>query len=246
MYFGDLWFWVIMGVSTLLSLGASGLVQLQFSRGRSVPIQSGLTGAEVAQRVLDDAGITDVTIQRSEGFLSDHYNPFDKTLNLSDAVFDGVSAASAGVAAHEVGHAIQHARGYGPMWLRSVLVMPAQLGSSLGPIVIMVGAALGAAHQVASHHYGLGYYIAIAGVILFGAATAFSLVTVPVEFNASARARERLVAIGITRPGEEDDVVRGVLFAAGLTYVAAAATSLMWLIYYAAQAGLLGGRRDDR
>jgi Zn-dependent membrane protease YugP len=237
-------YWLIVGVGFLLSLGASALVKSQFARGREIPIQSGLTGAEVAARVLRDADIADVTIQRSQGFLSDHYNPFDKTLNLSDEVFDGTNAASAGVAAHEVGHAIQHARGYGPMWIRSILVAPAQLGSALGPILTIVGGIMGAGHQVATGHHGLAYWIAIAGVILFGAATAFTVITVPVEFNASARARERLVALGITRPGAEDNVVRGVLFAAGLTYVAAAATAIMWLLYYAAQAGLLGGRRD--
>jgi Zn-dependent membrane protease YugP len=237
---------LITAVGVLLSLGASALVKFEFARGREIPIASGLTGAEVAARVLRDADVRDVTIQRSEGFLSDHYNPFDKTLNLSEEVYDGTSAASAGVAAHEVGHAIQHARGYGPMWLRSILVGPAQFGSTLGPILAAVGAAMGAAQQVAAGHHGIGYWIAIIGVVLFGAATAFTVVTVPVEFNASARARERLVALGITQPGEEDHVVRGVLLAAGLTYVAAAATAIMWLLYYAWEAGLIGGGRGQR
>jgi hypothetical protein len=141
------------------------------------------------------------------------------------------------VAAHEVGHAIQHARNYGPMWLRSLLVPPANIGQSLGPIIIGIGMALGAAHG-----HGFGHTLAIAGVVLFAAATCFTLVTVPVEFNASARAKERLIALGITRPGEEDNAVRGVLMAAGLTYVAAAMTSILYLIYFVSS---LSDRRDD-
>jgi Zn-dependent membrane protease YugP len=230
-------------VCMALSAGASLLVKLQFARGQRIQIASGLTGREIAERVLRDADIRDVQILEHQGFLSDHYNPMNKTLNLSPEVYNGTSAASAGVAAHEVGHAIQHARNYGPMWLRSLLVPPANLGSSLAPWLIMGGFMLGGA----SHHVGFGHTLLLIGVVLFGAATAFTLVTVPVEFNASARAKERLIALGITQPGPEDNAVRGVLTAAGLTYVAAAVTSILWLLYYLYEAGLIGGgnRRDD-
>jgi Zn-dependent membrane protease YugP len=128
--------------------------------------------------------------------------------------------------------------------MRSILVPMANIGSMLGPWIVIIAAAMGAAQQAAAGKQGLALTIGIIGVVLFGAATLFTLVTVPVEFNASARAKERLVALGITRPGAEDDAVRGVLTAAGLTYVAAAITSIAWLVYYLMQLGLLGGRDD--
>ncbi len=242
--FMDPTYLIIMVVGMALSGLAALLVKMQFARAQKIAIASGLTGREVAARVLRDADITDVEIVEHPGFLSDHYNPMTKTLALSPEVYNGITAAAAGIAAHEVGHAIQHARGYAPMWVRSALVPVANIGNMIGPWLVIIGAGLGAAHQ-AAHGGGLGYTLALAGVALFGTATAFSLVTVPVEFNASARARERLVALGITQPGEEDHAVRGVLLAAGMTYIAGAGIALMNLLYWAAQAGLLGGRRDD-
>lgn len=237
---------IILVFSMLLSGGAALLVKLQFSRGQKIAIRSGLTGHEVAERILRDAGITNVTVHEHQGFLSDHYNPMDRTLHLSPEVYNGTDAAAAGVAAHEVGHAIQHAHGYFPMWIRSALVPLANIGSMLGPWLVIIGIFMGSADQLAKGHPGWASWLAIGGVALFGMAAAFSLVTVPVEFNASARARDRLVALGITSPGAEDAAVRGVLTAAGLTYVAAAVTALIQLIYWAWRAGLIGGgRRDD-
>jgi uncharacterized protein len=241
----NLLFWAILIGSMLLSGGAALLVKMQFSRGQRIAIASGLTGREVAERILRDADISDVTVVEHQGFLSDHYNPMTKTLALSPDVYNGISASSAGVAAHEVGHAIQHARAYSPLWMRSVLVPVANIGSMLGPWIVIAGAMMGAAQQAAAGKGGLALTIGLVGVALFGAATLFTLVTVPVEFNASSRAKDRLIALGITRTGEEDNAVRGVLMAAGLTYVAAAVTSIAWLIYYLMQLGLLGGRRDD-
>ncbi len=239
-------YWIIFLAGLAMSGLASLLVKSRFAAGQQIPLASGMSGSEIAERVLRDADIRDVQVVEHEGFLSDHYNPMTKTLALSAEVYHGRTAASAGVAAHEVGHAIQHARNYGPMWLRTALVPPMQIGSSLGPLLVMIGGGLGAFGHGSMHQHGLAYYLAIAGVVLFAGATAFTVITVPVEFNASARAKERLVALGITRPGAEDDTVRGVLFAAGLTYVAAAATSIMWLLYYLYQLGLVGGdRRDD-
>ncbi|HEX3133338.1 MAG TPA: zinc metallopeptidase [Planctomycetota bacterium] len=240
----SLYFWAILIGSMLLSGAASLLVRMQFSRGQRIAIASGLTGREVAERILKDADISDVKVVEHQGFLSDHYNPMSKTLALSPEVYNGISAAFAGVAAHEVGHAIQHARAYGPLWMRSILVPVANIGSMLGPWIVIAGAAMGAAQQAAAGKQGLALTVGMIGVALFGAATLFTLVTVPVEFNASSRAKERLVALGITRPGAEDNAVRGVLTAAGLTYVAAAITSIAWLVYYLMQLGLLG-RRDD-
>lgn len=241
----DPWLILIGVVCGVLALGASALVKLQFSRGKQVPLSTGATGRDIADAILRDADIADVSVVEHPGFLSDHYNPVTKTLALSPDVYHGRTAAAAGVAAHEVGHAIQHAHGYAPMWMRSALVPVANIGSSFAPWMIIGGTMLGSGQQAAAGQGGLGYYLAVAGVVLFGAATAFTLITVPVEFNASARARERLVSLGLIRPGEEANAVRGVLMAAGLTYVAAAVTSLAYLLYYAWRAGLLGGSRRE-
>jgi Zn-dependent membrane protease YugP len=230
---------VILGFGVVISLIASGMVKAAFHRGKQVPLQQRVTGAEIARAILSDAGIDDVNVVETHGFLSDHYNPISKTLALSPEVYHGHSAASAGVAAHEVGHAIQHAQGYTLMWVRSVLVPFQMFGSNLGPLLVIIGIALGSAQGV-----GMGQNIAIAGVVLFGLATLFTLVTVPVEFDASARAKDRLITLGIISRGEEDDAVRKVLFAAGLTYVAAAITALLQLLYWAWRAGLIGGSRS--
>lgn len=247
MFFGfDPIYMIILVAGMALSGGAALLVKLQFSRGQKISIRSGLTGREVAERILRDADIHDVTVHEHQGVLSDHYNPMNKTLHLSPDVYNGTNASAAGVAAHEVGHAIQHARGYAPMWMRSVLVPVANIGSMMGPLLVTIGIVMGCAQQATSGDHGFAYALAIGGVILFGAAAAFTLVTVPVEFDASSRAKNRLVALGITQSGEEDNAVRGVLTAAGLTYVAAAVVAIVQLLYWAWRAGLIGGgnRRD--
>jgi uncharacterized protein len=230
---------LILVVISAISAFASYKVKSSFKKGEEIRIRSGLNGYQVAKRILDDAGIDDVEVVLTQGFLSDHYNPLEKKLALSPAVYHGKSASSAGVAAHEVGHAIQHARGYSLMWLRSVLVPAAQLGSTLGPWVIIAGIVLGAAQGRV-----MGQNLAWIGIILFGTATLFSLVTVPIEFDASSRAKEKLTTLGITQSGEEDDTVRSVLNAAGMTYVAAAVSSISMLLYWLIRSGLLGGRDD--
>lgn len=229
----------ILLITLLISGAVSVLVKSRFKAGQKVQIQSGLTGAEVAQAILADAGIYDVRIRTTQGFLSDYYNPMNKTLNLSDAVYHGRSASSAGVAAHEVGHAIQHAQNYFPMWVRSMIVPAANLGSMLGPWIVIIGILLMSIGRMT-----LGQNVAIAGVVLFGMATLFTLVTVPVEFDASSRAKKCLARLNILAPGRERNVVAGVLFAAGLTYVAAAISSIMQLLYWALRAGLLGRRNN--
>ena len=244
--FFDPIYWIILGVSGLLSLLASLYVKSAFRSGAEVPIQSGMTGAEVARRILRDQDIVDVEVHEHQGFLSDHYNPMAKTLNLSPDVYNGRTAAAAGVAAHEVGHALQHAQGDVTMWARTILVYPANFGSMLGPYLVMAGMFLGSATQVAHGHHGLAYWLALGGVLMFGTATVCSVFIVFNEFNASARARTLLVKLGVTRAGEEDDTVGRVLNAAGLTYLAAAFGSILNLLYWAYQAGLLGGsRRED-
>jgi Zn-dependent membrane protease YugP len=228
----------ILLVTLVLSGTVSMLVKSRFAAGQKVRITSGLTGADVAKAILMDAGITDVKVLVHQGFLSDHYNPLNKTLNLSKEVYYGQNASAAGVAAHEVGHAIQHAQGYFPLWLRSFIVPAANIGSNLGPWLVILGIILMSAGRA------LGYSLAIVGVLLFAIATFFTLVTVPVEFDASSRAKKSLARMDIVAQGREYNTVSGVLFAAGLTYVAAAVSSILQLLYWAYRAGLIGGRRD--
>ena len=237
---------LIGGGCFALSLGASAYVKYSFNRGKEIAIRSGKTGADIARMILRDQDVHDVQVVEHEGFLTDHYNPGDKTLNLSSEVYHGQNAASAGVAAHEVGHALQHAQGDLTMWGRTILVYPAHFGGMLAPYLAGFGLMLGAATQVAKGVPGLAYWMLMVGVVLFAVSALCAIVIVFNEFNASARARTSLVRLGITRPGEEDDTVKSVLNAAGLTYVAAAATALLWLLYYLWRAGIIGGgRRDD-
>lgn len=237
MMFDSLYMSILL-VTLVLSGAVSMLVKSRFAAGQKVRITSGLTGADVAKAILMDAGITDVKVLVHQGFLSDHYNPLNKTLNLSKEVYYGQNASAAGVAAHEVGHAIQHAQGYFPLWLRSFIVPAANIGSNLGPWLVILGIILVSAGRA------LGYSLAVVGVLLFAIATFFTLVTVPVEFDASSRAKKALARMDIVAQGREYNTVSDVLFAAGLTYVAAAISSILQLLYWAYRAGLIGGRRD--
>lgn len=229
---------IILGVGALLSFGATAYVKSSFAKAAQVPIRSGRSGAQVAKAILNARGIDDVEVVEHPGFLSDHYNPMSKTLALSPAVYHGRDAAAAGVAAHEVGHAIQHADGYALMWFRSVLVPVANIGSTLGVWLVIIGIILAGSSAAA----GDPHPMAIVGVVLFGAATLFTLVTVPVEYDASARAKRLLGEMAIVQPGVEADNVKRVLSAAGLTYVAAAITATLQLLYWAYRAGLFGRR----
>jgi uncharacterized protein len=235
----DIVYLIIAGGTLVLSLGAAALVRARVARARLVPAASGLTGAEAAARILRYTGLEGLRIEEHAGMLSDHYNPLTRTLALSHDVFHGRDAAAVGIAAHEAGHALQHAKGYAPMWVRSLLVPMANLGSLIGPWLVIAGIALGAAQQAVP---GLAWWLAAAGLGLFGLAALFTLVTLPVEFDASARAKLLLREYGIVGDGEDAVQVNRVLTAAGLTYVAAAATSVLWLLYWAWQAGFLGQR----
>jgi Zn-dependent membrane protease YugP len=213
----------------LLSLWASFKTKQNFTKYSKVPVATGVTGAEAAQRLLDGAGIRDVKIVPHRGLLSDHYNPMTKTLALSEGVYGQRSVAAVGVAAHEAGHAIQHARNYAPMWLRSLLVPTANIGSSLGYIVMFVGLILGS----------MGIFWV--GVGLFSMVLLFQVVTLPVEFDASSRAKALVTEYGIVTQHERSGI-DAVLNAAALTYVAAAVSTLMTLLYFLMRAGVLGGR----
>ncbi len=230
MFFDPLYLVVIV-VSGGLSLWASVRVRAAFSRWQRVPSSAGLTGAEVARGILAASGIGDVTVEAVGGLLSDHYDPRSKTLRLSRDVFHGTSVAAAGVAAHEVGHALQHADGYKPLQLRSVLAPAAALGSNLAMVVFILGLAVGA----------LG--LAKLGVVLFSLMVAFTLITLPVEFDASRRASALLFAGG-RHSARDREGVSAVLNAAALTYVAAAIGAIMTLVYMLLRAGLFGGRDE--
>lgn len=196
-----------------------------------------MTGAEVAQGILNDNNIRDVRIERVGGELSDHYDPRTKTLRLSQSVHDSNSMAAFGVAAHEVGHAIQHAKSYAMLSFRSAWVPVANMGGGLSMIVIMLAFFLGGAQSAT------GASLAWLGVLLFGCTTVFTLVTLPVEFDASSRALKCLQE-GNYVSEKELDGARKVLNAAAMTYVAAFITSLITLLYWMFRLGLLGGRRD--
>ena len=221
--------YILIIIAAIISLIAQWRVNSAFSKYSRVASMSGMTGAQAARMILQSNGINDVSVQRISGKLTDHYNPSTKVLNLSESVYGSTSVAAIGVAAHECGHAIQHARGYFPLSLRTALVPVANIGSQLSWVFIIVGAIL-----------SFNQTLITIGIIMFSAAVLFQLVTLPVEFNASARALEQLESNGILYRDEVSQT-RKVLSAAALTYVAAAATAILQLII------LFGGRgrRDD-
>lgn len=242
MFFDPLYL-IIMLTCLALSAVTSLRVKAAFAQGKKTAVSSGVTGAEAAARILKANGIFDVKIIEGKGFLTDHYNPATKNLVLSPDVYRGSSAASVGVAAHEVGHAVQHATGYRWLGLRTALVPVVNIGSNIGLWLVIIGIILGSAYQASSGNLSIGYYLALAGVILYSATFVFSVVTVPVEIDASRRAVRELESDGITRSAEETEAVRKVLSAAALTYVAAAIGSLLQLAYWVLRSGILN-RRD--
>lgn len=217
----------------LLGLWAQARVRSTFGKYSKVQTARNVTGAQVARSLLDEHGLHDVVIEETQGFLSDHYDPRSRVLRLSPDVYRTPSVAAAGVAAHEMGHALQHAAGYAPLQLRSAIVPAAQFGSTLAPWIFIAGFLL--------RSTPLGW-LAWAGVILFAVAVVFTLVTLPVEFDASKRAKTLLSSSGILI-GEEIKGVDKVLDAAALTYVAAAVSAIGQLLYYVLL--LTGGRSRD-
>lgn len=225
--------YLVFFVPTLLfSLYSGWKVKSTFKRFSAVRTSGGITGAEAARRIIAAKGMSGVRVERSQGFLSDHYDPSAKVLRLSPDVYDGATIAALGVAAHEAGHAIQHAKDYGPLRFRSLIVKPAQIGSNLGTLLLMVGIFLNSAN------------LALIGVVLFGAFVVFTLITLPVEFDASNRAVATLGELQLLR-GTELDGARKVLNAAAMTYVASAAAAISQLLYFLIRSGLLGGSRED-
>ncbi len=224
-------YWMMMAPVLLLSLWASMRVKSTFRKYSQVGSGSGRTGAQVAELILGHNGLGNIPVEETTGFLSDHYDPIKKVIRLSPDVYRGSSLASIGVAAHETGHALQHARRYQPLMLRNMIAPTASIGSNMAWIVIMAGFVINSLGLVKI------------GIVLFSVVVVFQLITLPVEFNASSRAKEILSTYGIVSSGELAGVSR-VLSAAAMTYVAAAASAIVTLLYFLIRAGLLGNRDD--
>ena len=213
-------FWAQMKVKTAIS---------KYSKVRSV---AGFSGAKVARKMLDQNGLNEVQVEQIQGFLSDHYDPRHKVLRLSPQVYQGNSLVSFGVASHEAGHAIQDGKGYLPLKFRTAMVPTVQIGSWLGPIIFFLGLILASS---------VGTQMATFGLILFAATAAFAIITLPVEFNATKRAKKWLISSGTISQQEYKGVDR-VLDAAALTYVAGAVQAISTILYYAF---ILFGRRRE-
>lgn len=224
--------YILVIVGAIICMIASARVKTTFNKYSRYRSMSGMTGAQAAQRILQAAGIVDVQIRHVSGNLTDHYNPANKTLNLSDSVCNSTSVAAVGVAAHECGHAIQHARGYVPLKMRSAFVPIANFGSMLAWLVIIIGALMNNRSSM---------MIIDIGIILFSFAVIFQLITLPVEFDASRRAMMMLRSQGILGENELNGT-RKVLTAAALTYVASAAAAILQLLRIIL---LFGGRDRD-
>ncbi|WP_454956878.1 zinc metallopeptidase [Capnocytophaga gingivalis] len=229
-------YYVILGAIALVSWLVSNRLQSKFEYYSKVHLRNGMSGAEIAQKMLEDHGIRDVKVISTPGRLTDHYNPVDKTVNLSEAVYNQRNAAAAAVAAHECGHAVQHAQAYSWLTLRSKLVPAVNVSSNLSQWLILGGFLLGAAAKV-----GFGYWVALIGVILFAVTTAFAFITLPVEYDASNRALAWLKNKNIVTPQEYAGAEDSLKWAAR-TYVVAALGSLAQLLYWVYR--LMGSNRD--
>ena len=231
MFFDPVYF-IIVGPAMILALWAQMKVKGAYNKWSEQPASSGLTGAQAAARMLQSAGLRDVEVAQVQGFMSDHYDPQSKVLRLSPGVYGSNSVAAMGIACHEAGHALQHAGGYAPLALRNTIVPAAQIGSWLAWPMIMFGLML--------HMAGLAMF----GVIAFSALVVFQMITLPVEFDASNRAKVQIRTLGIVHSDNEMRGVAAVLDAAALTYVAATVTAVAQLLYFAMRLGLFGSRRN--
>lgn len=228
----NVWWWVIIGGSMLASWLVSSMMKRRFSQYSQVAIP--MTGKQVAEKMLRDNNIDDVKVTSTPGRLTDHYNPSDKTVNLSEGVYASNSLAAAAVAAHEVGHAVQHANAYHWLTFRSRLVPVVQISSNLVSIVLMIGIILMAA--------GGSSTVLLIGIVLFGMTTLFAFVTLPVEFDASRRALQWIDRSGLVNYATQSGA-KSALFWAAMTYVVGALSSLAMLLYYVMI--FLSGRRSN-
>jgi Zn-dependent membrane protease YugP len=230
-------YYILIGLIALVSFAVSSKLQSKFDFYSKVHLRNGMSGAEIAQKMLNDNGIYDVKVVSTPGKLTDHYNPADKTVNLSEAVYNQRNAASAAVAAHEVGHAVQHAKAYQSLKLRSSLVPVVSVTSGMSQWLVFGGLILGAASGL-----GFGYYVAIAGLVFMAMATVFSFITLPVEYDASNRALAWLKTNNMLTQQEYAGAEDSLKWAAR-TYVVAAIGALANLLYWALQ--VFGGRSRD-
>jgi uncharacterized protein len=230
MFFFDPTYLIFMVPAFIIMALTSGYVRSSYKKWSRVRVSSGLSGAQAAQRLISSGGLYGVEVAATPGELSDHYDPRKKTLYLSNGVYQSPSVAAVAIAAHELGHARQDAEGYFPMRFRSFLVPAVNIGSNLGWILIMIGLVLRITE------------LAWLGVFVFSAGAVFALATLPVEFNASARAKELLHTTGIIQTEEERRGVNQVLNAAALTYVAGLISAVLQLLYFVF---LVGGRRRN-
>jgi len=231
MLFFDPLYFLLLAPAFILSLIAQIWVKSAYAKYSHIPNARGITGAEAAAYMLERQGIYDVQIEMSHGFLTDHYDPQNKTLRLSPEVYNSRTIAAVGIACHEAGHALQHALGYAPLKLRTALVPITMIGSNLAWPLLFIGFVMHAMSLIKL------------GILFFSGAVLFQLVTLPVEFDASRRA---LVAIRETALLREEEIggARQVLTAAAMTYIAAALASILQLLYFLIRAGLLGNRED--
>lgn len=211
---------LVFGVTMVISLWAQAKVKGAYARNSQIPTRSGMTGADIARWMMQKENIVDVGLEPVGGELTDHYDPKARVVRLSEGVYNSGSIAALGIAAHEIGHVIQHAHGYAPMHVRSVVYPVASFGSKLALPLILAGVFISTMP-----------YLLWAGILLFAASTLFTVITLPVEFNASSRAMHALEHGNILEPDELTGA-KQVLDAAALTYVAAAVASVLWLLYY--------------
>lgn len=236
MFTGYMGYYILIGVIALISGMVSSQLKRKFAHYSKVHLRNGMTGAQIAEKMLADHGIQDVKVISTRGQLTDHYNPVDKTVNLSEVVYNHANAAAAAVAAHEVGHAVQHATAYQYLTMRSKLVPIVQVTSSMSQWVVIGGIVLMASNALG----GSGFYVAVAGLIMMGFATLFSFITLPVEYDASNRALAWLKTKNMVTP-EEYKGSEDALKWAARTYLVAAIGALASLLYWALQ---VFGSRD--
>lgn len=229
-------YYILLGVIALVSWAVSAKLQSKFEFYSKVHLRNGMSGAEIAEKMLQDHGISGVRVISTPGRLTDHYNPSDKTVNLSEAVYNQRNAASAAVAAHEVGHAVQHAQAYQWLTMRSKLVPMVNVAAPISQWLIIIGLVLGAAAGV-----GAGFYVAVAGLVLMSIATLFSVITLPVEYDASNRALAWLKNKNMLSQQEYAGAEDSLKWAAR-TYLVAALGAIASLLYWALQ--VFGGRRN--
>ncbi len=229
-------YYILIGAIALVSFLVSNRLKSKFATYSKIHLRNGMSGAEIAEKMLNDHGIYDVKVISTPGQLTDHYNPANKTVNLSEAVYNQRNAAAAAVAAHEVGHAVQHATAYQWLTMRSKMVPMVSVSSGLSQWLIIIGLVLGAASGI-----GAGYYVAVAGLVLMTIATAFSVITLPVEYDASNRALAWLKNKNMVSQQEYAGAEDALKWAAR-TYLVAAIGAVATLLYWALK--VFGGSRD--